>query len=239
MFILRKLICVLLIIGLLIPVSSFSLGKNEYSNYQIPVSQIVNADISINTSEPDCYIEIKNDGIITNCKSNPEYEQTCYRIYSDSLESLENYYLTLLSTQNNAIRGSGSYDDSMSFYSDTLCIGITLYYTTVYENGIQYGKINKAYVHCSVYNSTVIDSLSILYGEVGFSMHDGYVSYSNTNNILNHAIVNYPSAWPYIRWDGSVGSSTGATVTAKIHRGTSTQKTYSYHLDIFSGGSAS
>ena len=211
----------------------YAAESNDTASFGIPSRDIINSEIFINENEASSSIELSiikeigSDGTYTN------YEKTQYTIISDDTEELFNIYARLLATKTSySTRASGNENDFAWFYGSSLCISSTIYYNTFYSSGLEYGKIDHVDVYCSSNSGTVIDSIYIYYGENGYAYLGGYVQYHDAQYINNNSPTYFPSTWPYILWDGSQGSDTGASVTATVHRNSSDPRQYTFTHNI-------
>ena len=130
-------------------------------------------------------------------------------------------------------RASGTHSESNWYYGYSLYISSTVHYLTTVSSGITYGKITSVDIACQTNSGTTIDSISIYAGETGYVMGGGHQSCNKTyNNVSNNSTTNFPSTWPYVDWDASVGTSAGAHTTVTIHRGTAAQRSYTLYNNV-------
>lgn len=160
-----------------------------------------------------------------------EYEKTCIAVFPDSVEKCKQLICEINALKSGQSRGSGSFQDSGWFNSDSLCIASTLNYTTL-DDGITYGRLNSVYTSCSVYNSFVIDSISLKMTEQGFQYGGGTFNQTVTYTVSNWSTTSTPSTWPYVVWGSDYYSVVGAIVSVTGHRGTSSPSTFRFVNNI-------
>jgi len=235
----KRIICIILsvIFCLTMCCSAFASNDNEREQMiKIASADILQSDCQIlsdiNGSQ---YLQIRMISVreSDNNSSTDEIDEKCYAFYADSDSTIRELYDMVEVAKEKQNRGSGTLNDYMWFYGYSLCISSTLSYTTTVSSGTTYGKVDSVYVQCSVNSGTVLDSISLYYGECGFSINGGWVEHNNEKIISNCSTTYYPSSWPYIIWDADHGSATGASVTATVHRGTSgTQYQYTFYNNV-------
>ena len=140
--------------------------------------------------------------------------------------------ITSIKETQSAQRGSGLYSDEAWFHGSSLCISGTVYYSTIVVSGITYGKITDVFVSCRVINGTVLDNISLVVGQMGFKPEGGYERQFETtrNNVANNTTENVANDLPYTKWDET--SYANARITATVHRGTSSQKSYTFSIPV-------
>ena len=195
-------------------------------------------------AEASCYVESDaagnqfvvltyvNDVTLSKTGDRRNYEATTLAILAESDAERERLIQDIMRIKQSgsANRATGSYSDEKWYHSSSLCIEGTVYYSTVDSAGITYGKITDVYVQCNVVNSTVLDGISFVVGQYGYTLEgDAPRVYEVTkNNVGNRSTTSVSEELPYIKWDDT--SFANACISATIHRGTSSQYTYTFYV---------
>ncbi len=208
---------------------------NTKENNGLTLDYILNAELNIEDNGIDNpIIVLSQNKIISSCYGITNYEVKNISIITDSKEQFEKVLLGINDTKAlYATNAGGTATDGDWFHGMSLYISSTIAYSTFNARGLKWGKINSVTVDCSMLNSTVLDSLSLTIHQYGYYYEgSGRITNETTQDILNHSTTLTPLTWNNIYWAQGIESLVGAKVVAKVHRGASSQYTYSFSNTI-------